>query len=106
MKQQLREKRLVDIKKSKQATFNELPQWEAEASNSQTKKSISIAQLSHIMHENELLSIDFSLLPSKSWFSNIALDLYFDNNKMEGYLISVPSSQLLGDELNFPITLD
>lgn len=106
-KQRLREKTLVDIKKSKQATFNELPHWEAEASNSQTKKAISIAQLSHVLRDNELeLSIDFSLLPSKSWFSNIALELYFDNNKMENYLISVPSSKLLGTELKFPITLD
>ena len=106
-KQRLREKTLVDIKKSKQATFNELPHWEAKTNNTQTKKSISVAQLSHLMRDNELeLSIDFRLFPSKSWFSNVALDLYFDNFKMESYLISVPSSQLLGDELKFPVTLD
>ena len=107
MKKQLREKTLVDIKKSKQATFNELPHWEAEASSTQVKKAISIAQLSYVMRENELeLSIEFSLLPSKSWFSTVALNLYFDNDKLGDYLLSVPSSQLLGDELNFPVTLD
>jgi hypothetical protein len=105
-KQQLREKTLVDIKKSKQATFNDFPR-EAEISNAQIEKTISIAQLSHVLKENELeLSIDFHLIPSKNCFSNVTLDLYFDNNKMASYLISIPSSQLLGDEMNFPITLD
>jgi len=105
-KQQLREKTLVDIKKSKQATFNDF-QREAETSLAQIEKAISIAQLSHALKENELeLSIDFHLIPSKNCFSNVALDLYFDNNKMANYLISIPSSQLLGDELNFPIVLD
>lgn len=106
-KQRLREKMLVDIKKSKQATFNDFPHGEAKTSSSKIEKSISVAQLSHEIRENELeLSIDFHLSPSKSWFSNVALDLYFDNYKMESYLVSVPSSKLLGDELKFPITLD
>jgi hypothetical protein len=105
-KQQLREKTLVDIKKSKQATFNDLPRWEKET-RAQLEKAISIAQLSHVITENELeLTIDFRLLPSKSFFSDVSLELYFDNNKINSYLISIPSSKLLGDELNFPITLD
>jgi hypothetical protein len=106
-KQQLREKTLVDIKKSKQSTFNDLPKWESTTSNSETKKAIAIAQLGYVIKENELeLLIAFRLLPSKSSFSNIALELFFDDNQLNTYLISVPPSQLLGDELNFPVTLD
>jgi len=106
-KQQLREKTLTDIKKAKQATFNDLPQWETKANASQPGKSIAIAQLGNKIVENELeLQIDFRLLPSKSHFSNLALELYFDNNKMSSYVISVPSSQLLDEEFNFPVTFD
>jgi hypothetical protein len=34
------------------------------------------------------------------------LDLYFDGNKLNSYLISIPPSQLLSNELEFPATLD
>ena len=106
-KQQLREKTQTDIKRSKQATFSDLRRWEAKALVSEVKKSIAIAQLGHTIVENELeLQITFRLLPSKSHFSTIALELYFDNEKLNSYLISTPSSQLLGDDLNFPLTLD
>jgi hypothetical protein len=106
-KQRLREKTLVDVKKSKQSTFDRLPEQKAIQLTPKIEKSIIIAQLGHVIKEDELeLSIAFRLLPSKNSFSNVMLELYFDSNKINAHLISVPPSQLLGDELEFPITLD
>ncbi len=106
-KQRLRDKTLVDVKKSKQSTFDRLPQRKISPASSQIQKSIVIAQLGHTIKEDELeLSITFRLLPSKNVFSNLMLELFFDNDKLGPHLINIPPSQLLGDELEFPIMLD
>jgi hypothetical protein len=104
-KQRLREKTQVDINKAKQATFDNLPKTQ-ETHESKPQKSI-LLHLSHTIKECELnLSINFQLLPSRMHFSNLQLDLYFDNNKVNSYQISIPPSRLLSDELEFPIALD
>jgi hypothetical protein len=104
-KQRLRIKTQVDINKAKQATFDNLPKTQ-ETHESKPQKSI-LLHLSHLIKENELnLSINFQLLPSRMHFSNLQLDLYFDNNKMNSYQIAIPPSRLLSDELEFPIALD
>lgn len=106
-KQQLRDKTLVDIKKTKQYTFDTLPEQKTQQFASKTERSIDIAQLAYSIKENLLeTSISFRLLPSKNHFSNLTLELYFDNNKLNCYLIGIPPSQLLSDELAFPISLD
>jgi len=106
-KQRLRDITLVDISQSKQSTFDKFPEQKVTESASNTVKSIEIAQLSHRIKESELeLSIAFRLLPSKNAFSDLMLELYFDNNKLQSYQVSVPPSQLLGNELEFPIALD
>jgi hypothetical protein len=106
-KQQLRDKTLADITKSKQLTFDRLPEQKTTHPKPRTEKSIEIAQLEYAIKENELeLSVAFRLLPSKNSFSNLMSELHFDDNKLQTYLISVPPSQLLSDELEFPITLD
>ena len=106
-KERIREKTLVDIKESKQLTFDKLPKNEEPQPTPKFEKSIDIAQLKYSIKENELeLSIAFGLLPSKNYFSNLALELYFDNEILNTFLIGVPPSQLLGDELEFPVTLD
>jgi len=105
-RERIREKTLVDINKAKQATFDRLPKNVDAAKEPKPNKSI-IIQLSHKVKEDELdLSIGFRLLPSRMHFSNLQLDLYFDSNKVNSYLIAVPPSRLLSDELEFPITLD
>ena len=106
-KQQLKDKTIADIKKTKQYTFDTLPEPKPHPAISKTEKSILIAQLEYTIKENVLeLSITFSLLPSQNHFSNLTLELFFDDNKLNSYLISIPPSQLLSNELEFPISLD
>ena len=105
-KERIREKTLVEIKKSKQATFENLPRKLDKTTEVKPNKSITI-QLNYTTKEDELdLSIGFHLVPSRMYFSNLILDLSFDNHKMNSYLISLPPSRLLSDELEFPLTLD
>ena len=105
-KERLREKTLADIQRSKQSTFDKLPEPKITRIHP-NEKSIDIAQLEHIIKDNELvLSVAFRLLPSRKLFSNLMLELYFDNDKLNTYLISIPPSDLLSDQFEFPITLD
>jgi len=102
----LREKTKVDIKRAKQATFDNLPKTTEPIRAPKPQKSISL-QLSHSIKEAELeLKVNFRLMPSRMHFSNLELDLFFDNNKVNSYLIAIPPSRLLNDELEFPIALD
>jgi len=109
-KQQLREKTQADIKKSKQVTFDKLPPQKSVRTttiSSSSEKQILIAQLKHTIKEAELeLLVSFRLLPSQRVFSNVTLEIYFNGEKLNTYLISIPPSQLLSSELEFPITLD
>ena len=106
-KQQHREKAIVDVKKNKQYTLDSLPEPKTQQNISKPEKAIVVAQLAYIIKENVLeLSIAFRLLPSQNHFSNLTLELYFDDNKLNCYLISIPPSQLLSNELEFPLTLD
>ena len=107
-KQQLREKTQADVKKSKQVTFDRLPpQKSAHSTTSNSEKQILIAQLKHTLNAEELeLLVAFQLLPSQRAFSNVTLEIYFNGEKLNTYLISIPPSQLLSSELEFPIALD
>jgi hypothetical protein len=105
-KERIREKTLVDLKRAKQATFDNLPKTTEKPNETKPQKSI-IIQLNHTTKEDELdLAISFRLLPSRMHFSNLLLDLHFDGNKVNSYLIAIPPSRLLSDELEFPIALD
>jgi hypothetical protein len=106
-KERLRDKTLIDIQKSKQSTFDNLPEPKATQFSNHPDKSIDIAQLEYAINEDELeLLAVFRLNPSKNSFSNLLLDLYFDSNILHTYLISIPPSKLLSDELQFPVTLE
>ena len=106
-KERLREKTLADVNRARQSTFDKLPEPKAPKFASISNKAIEIAQLQYNIKQNELeLSIVFLLLPSKNSFSNLMLDLYFDNEKLQTYTVSIPPTQLLSDELEFPVTLD
>jgi hypothetical protein len=105
-KERIREKTLVDIKRAKQATFDNLPKNTDNKKEPKPEKSIVI-QLSHATKEDELdLTVGFHLLPSRLHFSNLSLDLYFDGAKVNSYLVAIPPSRLLSDDLVFPIALD
>ncbi|NLF88984.1 hypothetical protein GX563_09210 [Candidatus Bathyarchaeota archaeon] len=104
-KERIREKTLADLKRAKQATFDNLPKT-ADAPKAKPEKSIVI-QLTHAAKEDELdLAISFRLLPSRMHFSNLQLDLHFDGDKVNTYRVAIPPSRLLSDELEFPIALD
>jgi hypothetical protein len=101
------EKATVDVKRNKQYTLDSLPEPKTQQKSSKLEKAIVVAQLAYTIKDNVLeLSIAFRLLPSQNHFSNLTLELYFDDNKLNSYLISIPPSQLLSNELEFPITLD
>jgi hypothetical protein len=105
-KERIREKTLVDLKRAKQSTFDNLPKTVDAPKPPKPEKSIVI-QLTHTTKEDELdLAISFRLLPSRMHFSNLLLDLHFDGNKVNTYRVAIPPSRLLSDELEFPIALD
>ncbi|MCL2686376.1 MAG: hypothetical protein FWE73_08330 [Candidatus Bathyarchaeota archaeon] len=93
-KQQLREKTQADVKKSKQVTFDKLPPQKSVRTttiSSSSEKQILIAQLKHTIKEEELeLLVSFRLLPSQRVFSNVTLEIYFNGEKLNTYLISIP----------------
>lgn len=104
-KERIREKTRVDIKKAKQSTFESLLR-SVTPMKPKIDKSI-IIQLKHEIKENELnLKIEFCLLPSSTFFSNLILELNFNNNIINTYNIVIPPSRLLTNELEFPLTLD
>lgn len=106
-KQRLRDKTLADIAKSKQVTFDKLPEPKAAQPKPSVEKSIEIAQLEYSAKEDELeFTVAFRLLPSKNAFSSLTLELHFDENKLNTDVISIPPSKLLNDEFEFPIALD
>ncbi|MDR0493163.1 MAG: hypothetical protein LBH74_05965 [Nitrososphaerota archaeon] len=106
-KQRLREKTQADVKKSKQTTFDRLPKQKSTHPIKNPEKQILIAQLKHTIKEEELeLLVIFQLLPTQKVFSNVMLEIFFDDNKLNTYLINIPPSQLLSNELEFPIKMD
>lgn len=105
-RERIREKTLVDLKRAKQSTFDNLPKTADAQKPAKPEKSIVI-QLNYITKEDELeLAISFRLLPSRMHFSNLMLDLSFDGCKVNSYRVAIPPSRLLSDELEFPIALD
>jgi hypothetical protein len=105
-KQRLRERTISEVNKARQSTFDKFPKQTAEPFV-KIEKSIMIAQLAYVIKEDELeLSVAFRLYPSKNHFSNLTLELYFDDHKLDTHVLTLPPSQLLGDELEFPIALD
>ena len=102
--QRLREKMLAATKQSKQTTLDSLqnmPQ-EKELANTvepEQKKQIIITEIETVTKTGELaLKIEFRLLPSKTAFSKIRSDLFFDEQKLKVFLIFIPQSPLAKDD--------
>lgn len=109
--QRLREKMREDIKYSKQTTLGTLPEIHgaepAKAAVPEHKKQIEITEISTNTREDELvLKIGFKLLPSKTAFSRITLDLYFDQLKIDSLILRVLQGPLATDTSEFSSTLD
>ena len=109
--QHLRDKMRAAVKQSKQTTLEslrELPKKEsAKAVESEQKKQIIITQINTFTKEDELaLKVGFTLLPSKTAFSKITSDLYFDEHKLNSACISIPQSPLATDDFELTPVLD
>jgi hypothetical protein len=105
-----REKMKVNVESAKQSTLEDLSfQFNIERSREaiKPKKVIVINKISDTTKEDELaLKVEFRLLPSKTLFSKINLDLFFQEHLLNSTTISIPQSNLLNDTLEFPLILD
>jgi hypothetical protein len=109
--QHLREKMRAAVKQSKQTTLDNLPdvpqKESAKAVKSEQKRQIIITEIDTVPKEDELaLEFGFRLLPSKTAFSKITTDLYFDGQKLNSACISIPQSPLATDDFELTPVLD
>jgi len=109
--QRLREKMRADVKHSKQTTLNtppEPPRAEpAKAAAPEQKKEIKITEVSATTRSDELvLKIGFRLLPSRTAFSRVTSDLYFDEEKIDSLRLRVLQGPLATDASEFSSVLD
>jgi len=109
--QHLREKMRAAVKQSKQTTLDNLPdapqKESAKAVKSEQKKQIIITEIGTVAKEDELaLEVGFRLLPSKTAFSKITTNLYFDAQKLNSACISIPQSPLATCDFELTPVLD
>jgi len=109
-KDRLREKTRVDIEQSGQTTFNDLPETpknEIVEPPVQSRKRIEIVEVNTETREDELkLKIWFRLHPSKTAFSRITAELYFDQHHFHTVPLKILSSSLTIDNLEFNRVLE
>ncbi len=101
----------VAVKQSKQTTLETLPKLpqkeSAKAAEFEQKKQIAITEIGTVAGEDELtLRVGFKLLPSKTFFSKIRSDLFFDEQKLNCTCISIPPSPLTTDDFELTPVLD
>ena len=109
--QRLREKTREAIKHSKQTTLGTLQEIRraesAKAAVPEQKKQIGITEINTITREDELvLKIGFKLLPSRTAFSRVTLDLFFDQRKIDSLRLRVLQGPLATDASEFSSVLD
>jgi hypothetical protein len=97
--------------KAKQLTLDSLPSVpikHAAAENAHpSEKQIIIAEIGTNIREDELvLKIGFKLLPSKTVFSKVKAELWFDNQKISSVLISIPQGPLSTNDFELTPVLD
>lgn len=99
------------LKPFKQLTLDSLPnapkKEPAETPASTHKKQIIITEIASVTKEDELaLKIGFKLLPSKTAFSKVQSNLWFDDQQISSVSISIPQSPLATDEFELTPVLD
>jgi len=109
--QRLREKMQTDIRYSKQTMLGSLPgRQKAEPSKAVMKKiekHIEILAVTASIVEDELaLKVVFRLVPSRTFFSTVTSDLYFDGEKIDSLRLRVLQGPLATDESEFSAVLD
>ena len=98
-------------KATKQLTLDNLPNAPMKESNKATtsiqEKQIIITEIGAITREDELaLKVGFKLLPSKTAFSKLKLNLAFDNQQISSVLIRIIQGPLAGDDFELTPVLD
>ncbi len=101
----------ADIKYSKQTMLGSLPgKQKVESSKAVMKKiekHIEILAVTASIAEDELaLKVGFRLVPSRTFFSTVTSDLYFDGEKIDSLRLRVLQGPLATDESEFSAVLD
>jgi hypothetical protein len=101
----------ADVKHSKQATLDTPPELHelepAKAAVPEQKKQIEITEINNTNREDELvLKIGFRLLPSRTAFSRVTADLYFDGQKIDSLRLRILQGPLATDTSEFSSVLD
>jgi hypothetical protein len=109
--QRLEEKLHADAKHSKQATLDTPSEPHrtrpAKAAVPEQKKQIEITEISTTTREDGLvLKIGFRLSPSRTAFSRVTSDLYFDGEKIDSLRLRVLQGPLATDASEFSSVLD
>jgi len=109
--QRIREKIRADVKYSKQTTLENQPEAHKTEPAKKTaptqQKQIEITQINTTTREDELvLEIGFRLLPSRTAFSRVTADLYFDGEKIDSLRLRILQGPLATDSLEFSSVLD
>jgi hypothetical protein len=103
----LREKTLIEVKQSKQTTFDYLPAVQEKAFQkvgAGTEKQIIITEIFNEIKEDELdLKVVLRLIPSRAAFSKIIGELYFDGQKLNQTAVRVPQGPLSANDLELPL---
>lgn len=108
--QRLREKVRAEVKYSKQTTLNSLQETAkkelAITAESKPNKQIEITQISTQPREDDLvLRICFKLQPSRTAFSRVTSDLFFNEQKIESLCLRILQGPLATDDLEFSSVL-
>jgi hypothetical protein len=109
--QRLRERMRTDINHSNQTTLGNPPEPNksepATAVLPEPKKRIEIAEISTSTKEDELvLKVEFTLYPSRTAFSKVTSDLYFDGQKINSLRVRILQGPLATDSSEFSSVLD
>ena len=100
-----------NLKVSKQLTLDRLPSAPKKEPSKTTvqvqEKRIIITEIGTLTKEDELaLKVGFKLVPSKTAFSRVKSDLWFDNQQISSVSIRIPQGPLAADDFELTPVLD
>ena len=109
--QRFREKMRSEVKRSKQTTLENTTEIGKTEPPKTTvplpKKQIELTEIGTSSREDELiLKIGFKLVPSRTAFSRVTADLYFDEQKIDSLRLRILQGPLATDESEFSSVLD
>jgi hypothetical protein len=99
-----------NLKASMQLTLDRLPavpKKDPAATGQVQEKRIIIIEIDTLTKEDELaLKVGFKLVPSKTAFSKVQSDLWFNNQKISSISIRIPQGPLTADDFEITPVLD